>query len=267
MSPDPPGQPDPSGQDTERIAERDRALFNRIAGQYCAKDLHRAARPARRLRLEQTLAAVSVAPDVDILEIGCGAGFAARYLAGRYRSFTGIDHAEELVAYARRFHSGPGVNFEAVGLSDYHTDRKFDVVFMIGVLHHFEDPDAMMACAVDLVAPGGWLVANEPQPGNALVHAARQVRKRLDRAYSADQTELSLAQIRELYRRAHLTEMRILPQGLLTTPFAEVMLAPTLITAPLSHGACLLDRAVPRMGHWMTSLSWNLIAAGRRPPR
>jgi 2-polyprenyl-3-methyl-5-hydroxy-6-metoxy-1,4-benzoquinol methylase len=256
MSPNPPGQ---------RVTDRDRELFNRIASRYGAKDLHRASRPARRLRLEQTLEAVSPAADVDILEIGCGAGHAASYLAGRYRTFTGIDHAHELIAHARELNAGPGVEFETADLAGYHPARRFDVILMIGVVHHFENPEAMMAHAVNLLGPGGWLVANEPQPGNFLIHIARQVRKRVDRVYSADQTELSLDQIRDLYRRAGLTDLRILPQGLLTTPFAEVTLGPTLLTAPLSHGACLLDRVVPRLGRWMTRLSWNLIAAGRRP--
>jgi SAM-dependent methyltransferase len=210
MSHSPPGEP---------VTDRDRALFNPIAARYCAKDLHRASRPARRLRLEQTLDAVSPPADADLLEIGCGAGHAASYLAGRYRTFTGIDHAEELIAYSREFHAGPGVGFEAVDLADYRTDRRFDVVFLIGVLHHFEDPEAMMTRAVELLAPGGWLVANEPQPGNLLIHLARQVRKRVDRGYSADQAELSLQEIGGLYRRAGLTDLRILPQGLLTTPF------------------------------------------------
>ncbi len=35
--------------------------------------------------------------DLDILEVGCGAGFAAEYLSGFYRSYTGIDHSEELI--------------------------------------------------------------------------------------------------------------------------------------------------------------------------
>jgi len=41
--------------------------------------------------LEQTMSILPVSGKIDILEVGCGAGFSAEYLRGRYNRYLGID--------------------------------------------------------------------------------------------------------------------------------------------------------------------------------
>lgn len=60
---------------------RDRELFNRISKDYCRKDLLPAHSMARRCRVEQTMNALPVSSKIGIMEVGCGAGFSAKYLS------------------------------------------------------------------------------------------------------------------------------------------------------------------------------------------
>ncbi|MFQ5760663.1 MAG: hypothetical protein ACE5HM_06785, partial [Acidiferrobacterales bacterium] len=59
--------------------ERDRRLFDSIAHRYVRKDMLPAQIAARRYRLRRTISRAGNSPKRKILEVGCGAGFAARY--------------------------------------------------------------------------------------------------------------------------------------------------------------------------------------------
>ncbi|REK23570.1 MAG: class I SAM-dependent methyltransferase [Planctomycetota bacterium] len=253
----------------EQAAEReakDQALFNEIAEEYCRKDLHAAAQLGRKQRLLRTLAVADLPDDLDILEAGCGAGFTAEYLAGRFRRFHGIDYAQGLIDYANEHIRVPGATFAVGNIKEFETSEPFDAIVMIGVLHHLDDMDLAMTRLVAALKPGGYLLANEPQSGNPLVRAARYVRKNLDASYSDDQAELSAAEMRTLYERAGLTNIRIVPQGIFSTPFAEVPLNPTLLTRPLTKLACGVDTLIESCAApLLRPVTWNLIASGQRP--
>ncbi len=255
----------------EDRAGRDRELFDRVAASYCRKDVLPASRLARRLRLERSLSLLPRASSASghslgkLLDAGCGAGFTARYLEGRYASYLGVDHSAALVATAREHNGGPGRHFLAGDLMALPEDQHFDTIVMIGVLHHVDPMAPILAKLVRLLTPGGWLVANEPQPANPLVGLARRVRKRLDPAYSDEQVELSARQLEQAYGRAGLTEIQVRGQGFLSTPFAEVPLPLQGLALPFSHLACAGDQLLERsFGSLGVYLSWNVIAAGRR---
>lgn len=244
---------------------RDRALFDGIAEQYTRKDLHRTASVARRQRLRRTLDAAPLPARPAILEAGCGAGFSARYLEGRFGQFVGIDYADKLIDGAKRYNAVPNASFETANIKSLDLDESFDAVVMIGVLHHLDDMDAAMAQLVRTLKPGGWLLANEPQPGNPMIRAARSIRKRVDATYSDEQDQLSAQALRGLYERAGLGEIDVIAQGLLSTPFAEVPLGPTWLTRPIAQAASVCDTAIERvLGRALGRVSWNLVARGRR---
>ena len=76
---------------------------------------------------------------LDFLEVGCGSGEVARYIAERYRSdVVGIDVDPEQVEMARKSADGlSNVRFlEADATSLPFADGSFDVVLSFGVLHH-----------------------------------------------------------------------------------------------------------------------------------
>lgn len=244
----------------------DREHFDSIAEQYGAKDLAPSCRPARQQRLDQTIAAVPGAAFNRVLEVGCGAGFAARYLEGRFRQYTGIDHSRRLIEFAAGNNPGQRVRFQASSIEDFEPSGRFDLILMVGVVHHLEDAEQSLKKIVRWLEPGGYLVANEPSPANPLVHAARVARERLDRSYSSEQEEISAGRLRSMLEGAGLQHVTITPQGFFSTPFAEVVVKPYLITAPLARAACAVDGVLEKPSwSWLKGLSWNLIGCGRSP--
>jgi cyclopropane fatty-acyl-phospholipid synthase-like methyltransferase len=93
-----------------------------------------------------------------ILDIGCGPGTMAPYLAGS--EYVGFDASEEYIDWARsRF---PQMRFVCQRVSRYNLAERnyFDIVLALGVLHHLDDDEALtlFQIARDALKPGGKLV-------------------------------------------------------------------------------------------------------------
>ena len=243
----------------------DRRLFDDIAGRYSAKDRDAACRLARRHRLRQTMAAVPGQRFGRVLELGCGAGYSAVYLRGMYSQYVGVDYAENLIRYARRHNASPHAAFHNVNIRDYTPKEAFDVVFMVGVLHHLDRPHDMVRHIASLVRPGGWFAVNEPQPANALIRAARRVRAGLDRSYSREQAQIAAPELKSMLTVCGFTDVRVRPQGFFSTPFAEVILRPRFVVYPLAAAAVAMDTFLTgTFGRILHRYSWNLVASGSR---
>lgn len=103
------------------------------------------------------------------VDLGCGAGRAARVLAAMGAEVTGLDPNAEAVAAARarggaRYLVAPA---EATGLPT----AAFDLAFFAESLHHADDRDAALAEAARIVRPGGRIAVLEPEAGDP-IHAA-----------------------------------------------------------------------------------------------
>lgn len=246
-------------------AQKDQSLFNRIAESYAKKDFSESSRIARRLRLKQTLSKANLHSNIDIIEIGCGAGFAATYLEGSYKNYMGIDYSEELIKNAKYFNKKTNISFIAKDLYQFSSKNKYDVLFMIGVLHHMVDIDHAIKVARSLIKPGGYIIVNEPQKANLFIHLLRTIRSKIDKSYSEDQEELDIGQLKYLFESAGLTNVQSFPQGLFSTPFAEVVLNPQFIFKYLSKIACSIDKLIEgRFIGLLNKLSWNTIIIGQK---
>ena len=246
-------------------ASRDRALFDRIAADYARKDLYEASRIARQVRLQRTIDLTEHRPDADILEVGCGGGFAAQYLRGRYGSYTGIDYSGELIAFASQLEAGSGVAFHTADLYEWQPDIGYDVIFAVGVLHHMPDIPRAMSAMCSMLKPGGHLVVNEPQPANIVFHGLRKLRAMVDASYSSEQEELEEGRLISYFEGAGFENIRTRAQGLLSTPFAEVTLRPSVLARPLSALACRIDTWLEdHFQRTLKAVAWNIIVTGRR---
>lgn len=246
-------------------ARRDQALFDSIARTYCRKDLVESNRTARRHRLLRTLdpSATSRAEKPDILEIGCGAGFSAQYLRGYYRTYTGLDYSRELIQHARERFESDDTHFLAENFHDYESTNRYDIIIMIGVLHHMNDKQSVLRKCLSLLKPGGSLVANEPQPDNPFIHFMRRVRARVDSGYSAEQEELTAGFLINEYEKAGFINVGSIPQGIFSTPLAEVTMNPQFLFAPVSKLACAFDMYFEnRHPGLIRKLTWNTIVYG-----
>lgn len=250
-----------SGHSPRGPTELDKELFDRIAGQYSHKYLVHYCLNAKRLKLNQTLS-VLPRPLGRVLEVGCGEGFVAEQLAGQYTEYVGIDYSKGLIEIARERRRGTGakISFIESDLFRFHDTRPFDVVLMIGVLHHIPMQAEALQHAVSFLRPGGVLVLNEPQPGNPVVSLARRIRKAFDPVYSVEQEEISRSNLKRLTASLGLSA-QIFSQGFLTIPLAETTFLPELVgnlafrvLAPIE---VLLGKLAQKVN--LDFLSWNVV--------
>lgn len=94
--------------------------------------------------------------DLDLIDIGCGAGWLCERLAG-YGNVTGIDLADEVVARAKK--RLPSVHFVAGDFFALQFDAAgFDVAVSLEVLSHVVDQAAFLGRIAGLLRPGGMLM-------------------------------------------------------------------------------------------------------------
>jgi trans-aconitate methyltransferase len=130
---------------------------------------------------EEFLGQIPLAPDDEVLDVGCGDGkltelVAARVPRGRV---VGIDPSAEMIALARRHH--PALAFEIGDVRAMTHDRSFTVVVSFTALHWVtERHDAALRAMARALRAGGRLHVQLPGAGNAagLLAAADEVMAR-----------------------------------------------------------------------------------------
>lgn len=100
----------------------------------------------------------------DVLEIGCGSGYAAGLFYDlRPKSYVGIDLMPEQITLALK-RGLPGLEFRVMDTADLGAfpGGSKDVVVIFGILHHVPEwRKALEECA-RVLRPGGWLYVEEP---------------------------------------------------------------------------------------------------------
>ena len=124
----------------------------------------------------------------DVLEIGCFNGTRnSLWLAERCAHYTGVDLSPSALAVLQAKLSSLGLDakteLRAGDLLDFSSERKFDLVYAQGVLHHFQHPDVLFPLIHSLMKPGALLVFSDPVEINPLLRIAR----RLYRPFQTDQ--------------------------------------------------------------------------------
>ncbi|MFQ5400079.1 MAG: class I SAM-dependent methyltransferase [Anaerolineae bacterium] len=246
---------------------RDKALFDAIATRYARKDTVPSSAQARQYQLLTALRPLLAQKDNlgTVVDIGCGVGAPAAFLAGRYRRYIGVDQSEEMIRAAAQFNRHlPHVEFIAANVkSETIPDDIADVILSVGALHHMTALDDVMRNLVRVAKPGAALLVVEPQNGNPFIQVMRRLRGFLDQGYSREQKFFSEEQLRALFGRHGITRLTVDYQAFLTPPFAQVILPPQAITAPLSRLAIRADQWVHgRLRGRLRQLSFNIVLHG-----
>jgi ubiquinone/menaquinone biosynthesis C-methylase UbiE len=165
--------------DSPRLAE----TYDRLSD----SQLESGKRLVERLALE---------PGARVLDIGCGTGRLARWIAERVGpdgSVTGIDPLEERIAIARSH--GGAVRFEVGQAEDLgaFADASFDAVSMSAVFHWVVDKAKALAEVRRVLRPGGRLgVTTLPHELSGAGTVAHVLRPLLERAPYAGRVDLSV---------------------------------------------------------------------------
>lgn len=95
-------------------------------------------------------------PDAQGVDIGCGSGRWARFVAPRVGRLFCVDASEEAVAVTRRTladQANVDIQVGVAGALPF-GDHRFDFGYSLGVLHHTPDPQAALRDCVRVLKPG-----------------------------------------------------------------------------------------------------------------
>ena len=201
--------------------EQQREHFNRIAATY-----REARRDANHLLLKELIWAeafrddpVPSRPGLKVLEAMCGFGEGRQILESQLRvpvDYVGFDYSDDVVAALQR--DRPDLKIVQADATRFATDERYDVVILIGGLHHV--PDAASEVVRRLAAalePGGSFISLEPTHGNTLFRMVRESIYRRNALFDRE-TERAFAveDLAGMFEAAGLTCVRMLWPGLLS---------------------------------------------------
>ncbi|MBP2321315.1 SAM-dependent methyltransferase [Kibdelosporangium banguiense] len=126
-----------------------------------------------RPRYPEALVQRIARPGLEIVDVGCGTGIAARLFQAAGCQVLGVEPDERMAGWARR--TGIEVEISTFEAWD-HTGRSFDAV-IAGQTWHWVDPVAGAAKAAEVLRPGGRLTVfwNAAQPPPELENAFAEV--------------------------------------------------------------------------------------------
>jgi ubiquinone/menaquinone biosynthesis C-methylase UbiE len=115
----------------------------------------------------RTLALAPLRPGLSFLDIGCGTGWAVRYVARllhRQGQFHGIDVSPRMIDKAKE-HTGEGDSTHfLVGDAEAlpFADASFDLVICTNSFHHYRDPGQVLQEIRRALRPGGQVRITDP---------------------------------------------------------------------------------------------------------
>lgn len=97
-------------------------------------------------------------PDDRILEVGCGAGTWTKLVSDMCSQLVAIDISENMIAEARASVGNNSVEFILDDFVDHDLEGKFDKVFSVRVLEHFDQKEKVLKKIYDALNPQGSFV-------------------------------------------------------------------------------------------------------------
>ena len=142
---------------TEAVQGR---IWDRWAAGYAKRPVADEAAYQKKLELTRAL----FAPDMDVLEFGCGTGSTALYHAPHVREITAIDVSPKMIKIAQSKAAEAqveNVRFEASGVTAFTPQAGgYDVVLGLSILHLLPNRDEVIRKVVGMLKPGGRFVSS-----------------------------------------------------------------------------------------------------------
>lgn len=113
-----------------------------------------------------------------VLDLGCLRGNAlSMYMAKNAGEYIGIDLSDKAIAKLQQKiekHSCPNARAIAVDFySPKFTERRFDIIYAYGVIHHFPDLEQLFGRMDEVLNPGGSIILYDPLQTSIPVRFAR----------------------------------------------------------------------------------------------
>lgn len=112
---------------------------------------------------------LALLPDVNgrrVLDLGCGAGQLAYYLATRGAAeVIGVDVSERMLELARTQWAHPRLSYQRISIEEVSfAPRLFDLIVSVPALHYVDDYHRLVARIAEWLVPGGVVVCSTEHP-------------------------------------------------------------------------------------------------------
>ena len=126
----------------------------------------------------------------SVLDLGAGAGQWAFRFAAMAQHVTAVEYSAEMLAHAIEAGRDQGfenVTYEHCSAQDYHSETKFDLIWISGLLIYLEDEEceALVRNCISMLAPDGRLVLRDGTGTKGRHEIRDQYSPTLDANYSA----------------------------------------------------------------------------------
>jgi trans-aconitate 2-methyltransferase len=127
------------------------------------------------------LAMVRQAPDMRVIDLGCGTGALTRLLHARLqaRSTLGLDRSGRMLESARASSPPAGLQFSIGDVRDFTGPGEYDLIFSNAVFHWVEDHEQLVSRLAAALRPRGQLAfqipASHDDPSHTVAEALTKV--------------------------------------------------------------------------------------------
>ena len=99
-----------------------------------------------------------------VLDVGCGVGYGAQYLAQNgARSVIAFDLSEEAIDHARQYYAHPNVEFITASATDFDFGRRFEVVTCFELIEHVQEQNQVLRLIANALEDDGVLIMSTPR--------------------------------------------------------------------------------------------------------
>ncbi len=143
-------------------------FWNKVAKKYASKPVPDQSIYDEKIKLTQSL----MAPEMQVMEFGCGTGSTALLHASYIKSVWATDISDEMIKIAKSKASKQNitnVNFECISIDSMQLPKdSFDMVMGHSILHLLENKDQVIKRVFASLKPGGWFVTSTTCMGDNL---------------------------------------------------------------------------------------------------
>jgi len=123
---------------------------------------------------EAILREAKPAPDMDVLDYGCGTGLVSLYLLPHVRTVTGADSSPGMLEVLRKKIGEGGIqNMSVIALDLEHDSiphQRYQIIVTSMTLHHVADTDRVLRGFHEMLLPGGMLCIADLDTEPGLFH-------------------------------------------------------------------------------------------------
>jgi len=162
----------------DKNVERQISHFNSVARRYQASREHTNHKTLKKIMWESFFKRGKIdANKVDsIIEPMCGMSEAYLIVQENLKkkiSYLGFDYSNEMVSLSQK--ANPTLNIRFADVTNFSTDQKFDMVVIIGGLHHVHGHiEKVLHIMKNILRPEGYFLSFEPTTNNAMFRAIRE---------------------------------------------------------------------------------------------